>query len=172
MKIGVYVNTKHAKSNYKTECFNVRLFAGVEVVKDVLIKNGHDVGYCSEFNVNKFDIILVSITAQCDWYQFVGERERWPHGSYKVIIGGAGMLNVRPFLKWFDVCIWGRAESVISEVVDNIDSCHGMAGCVAESKKFNPNEIYRIKQAACLYPDIIKIGDHIQSKSSSGAKNQ
>ena len=164
MKIAIYVNSKFAKANYKKESYNMRLFAGVEIVKDVLERGGFTVYYCSEQNVNKFDIILVSITAQCDWYQYIQERERWPAGGYKVVVGGAGLLNVRPFLKWFDVCVWGRAENIILKVVKNIDSCHGFNDCVAESIKFSTNEKYIINQTCEPYKHKIKIGQNTRKE--------
>jgi hypothetical protein len=166
MKIAIYVQSSHAKANYKQESYNVRLFAGVEVVADVLRRAGYNVGYCSEYTANKFDAILVSITAQCDWYAYIAERERWPKGGYKVIVGGAGMLNVRPFLPWFDVCVWGRGEDVILEVVENINSCHGLHGCVAEAKKFNSRESYRIHQAQAPYPHAITIGQNTKKEQA------
>jgi hypothetical protein len=164
MKIGIYVQSCYAKANYKQESFNIRLFAGIEVVADTLRRGGHETGYCSEHNVDKFDVVLVTITAQCDWFSFIAERERWPVGKYKVVVGGAGMLNVRPFLPWFDVCVWGRAENIICGVVRNIDSCHLLGGCVAESKKFNPNEKYKINQADGVYPHEIGIGGHTKKE--------
>ncbi len=164
MKIGIYVQSHYAKANYKQESFNIRLFAGVEVVADALRRGGHDIRYCSEYNVNKFDIILISITAQCDWFSYISERERWPGGSYKVIVGGAGCLNIRPFLKWFDVCVWGRGEDIICNVVDNIDSCHGLQGCVAESQKFKASKSYNIHQAGGVYLHKIKIGNHTKKE--------
>jgi len=43
MKIGAYVNTKNAKSNYAKECFDVRMYAGLMVVIDILERAGHKV---------------------------------------------------------------------------------------------------------------------------------
>jgi len=166
MKIGIYIQQKYAKANYSSESFGVRLFAGVEVVADVLRRSGLEVGYCMSGTVSRFDIILVSITAQCDWFAYIREREKWPRGNYKVIVGGAGVLNVRPFLPWFDVCVWGRAEDVIVDVVNNIDSCHGLGGCVAQSSRFSPCDTYTIRQAGRVYPHEIKIGEHTRKEQS------
>ena len=160
MRAAIYIQRQYAKANYKTESFGVRLFAGVEVVADALRRGGVDVGYCTMDTVSRYDIILVSITAQCDWWPYIAERELWPKGKYRVIVGGAGVLNVRPFLRWFDVCVWGRAEGVIMDVVRNIDDCHGMHGCVAMSSRFSSAEHYQIMQASEPYPYEIEIGEH------------
>jgi len=98
LKIANYVHTKHAKENYKNECFNSRSFAGLLMISDALERSGYSINFASKNTVDQYDIILVSITSDCDWWAYISERLLWPKGNYKVIIGGAGVLNVRPFL--------------------------------------------------------------------------
>lgn len=43
MKIGIYVINKNAKTAYKKECFDIRINAGLLVVKDILNRKGYDV---------------------------------------------------------------------------------------------------------------------------------
>lgn len=64
MKIGIYVINKNAKTAYKKECFDIRINAGLLVVKDILNRKGYDVEYCSKANVHNFDIVLFNFTSE------------------------------------------------------------------------------------------------------------
>ena len=111
MKIAVYVLNKNAKQTYKKECFNVRLNAGISIVMDILRRQGYVVDFCSSANVHNYDVVLFAVTSDCDWWTFIAERVKWQKGNYKVVVGGAGVLNVRPFLPYVDYFVlytWQR----------------------------------------------------------------
>lgn len=158
MKICAYVQDKYSKQTYKNESFNTRLFAGLEVVIDILKKAGYTVEYAGKATVHKYDVVLMSITSDCDWWQFVAERTRWVKGNYKVCVGGQGVLNVRPFLNWVDYFMLGRAEGEVDELIkalakgDDYESRY-----VINSKTFDINKDYYIKQTNCIYPYNIKL---------------
>lgn len=160
MKIGIYVINKNAKTAYKKECFDIRINAGLLVVKDILNRKGYDVEYCSKANVHNFDIVLFNFTSDCDFYPFIAERVQWRKGNYKVIAGGAGVLNVRPFLPFVDYFVLGRAENVIDELIDNL-SKHGEyeGKSIVNSKTFSPDKKYYINQVDELYPHDIQLGN-------------
>ena len=144
--------TKHAKQTYKNESFNTRLFAGLAVVTDILKRNNYDVTYAGIATVHNNDIVLVSITSDCDWWEFIAERIKWKNGNYKVIVGGAGILNVRPFLNYADYFVLGRAEGIIYELINAIDkNIHYDNKSVIESVKFNVNNDYYINQVDDIY---------------------
>ncbi len=163
MKIGVYVQTKYSLQTYSSESFSVRLFAGVGIIADELKKHGKDVSYCGVATVNKYDIILISITAAIDWYSFIQERIKWPKGDYKVIVGGAGVLNVRPFLEHFDYAVFGRGEDVINDLVDNIDGFEHESVCKASD--FSTKKRYKVAQATRLLGPLL-IGDNTRKKQT------
>jgi len=138
----------HPQGNY-----NVQQWFGVEMVRDVLQRAGIEVGYCSAATVARHRVVLVSITAARDWYRFVRERETWPSGGYKVIVGGFGVLNVRPFLDSFDIAWFGRAEDHIVALVRatlNGERWEHPSACYAE--EFDCEKTYRIAQATRPYP--------------------
>lgn len=151
MKVGIYVNTKYAKQNYKNESYNIRLFWGLEMIRDVLKHHKEfSVGYCTKDTVKDFDVVLVSITANCDWYPFIAEQREWVCRP-RVIVGGAGVLNVRGVLPFADQFVLGRAEDMI------VDLLLGNIGeNVIDSKSFSMDKKYTIKQASQLYPNEIK----------------
>lgn len=158
MKICAYVQTEYAKQTYSKESFNVRLFAGMAVTIDILKRAGHEVSYAGIATVHNFDVVLVSMTSDCDWWNFIKERTQWQNNNCKVIIGGQGVLNVRPFLPFADYFVLGRAEGIIAELVTAIDKGTEVESqSVIESTKFNINSFYAINQTNKIYPYDIKL---------------
>jgi len=159
MKICAYVQDSYAKANYKNECMETRKFAGLRVIIDCLERNGHTVEYAGSATVHTYDVVLVSLTSDCDWWTFVNERSGWRPGNYKVIIGGAGVLHVAPFLRWGDYFVIGRGENIIVPLIEAIKAGddYGHESVIA-SKTFSPDKIYRVAQSNCTYPHKIDMG--------------
>jgi len=95
------------------------------------------------------------LTSDCDWWTFIEDRVKWKKGNYKVIIGGAGLLNVRPFLPFADYFVLGRGEDIIIPLVEgNYDGEN-----VIDAKNFKIDNQYYIKQAEVPYPYEITLED-------------
>lgn len=153
MRIGTYILSKYAKQTYKKECFNVRTNAGIAVVIDILRKAGYEVEWCSSANVHKYDVVLFSMTSDCDWWEFIAERIKWAKGNYKVVVGGAGVLNVRPFLPYVDYFVLGRAENVIDKLIIALDKYGEYESeNIINSKTFDVGKTYYINQVEEIYP--------------------
>lgn len=160
MKICAYVQESYAKSAYKNECMDRRQFAGLHVIIDSLKRAGINVDYAGISNVNKYDIILVSLTSDCDWWSFIKERMQWQKGEYKVLIGGAGVLHVAPFLQWFDVAIFGRGENLIVPLVSEIERGNRFHDdSIMWSDEFDINRVWRIAQVDKPYSNIVKLSN-------------
>ncbi len=158
MKICAYVPNAHAKENYAKESFNVRQYAGLAVVVDIVRRAGYAVDYAGPATVHEYDVVLVSITSDCDWWPFMAERSRWRKGNYKVIAGGPGVLNVRPFLPWVDYFCLGRAEGVIDKLIRGLDGQSVDAGpSVVVSADFSIDKQYRIHQVDEPYPHELRL---------------
>jgi radical SAM superfamily enzyme YgiQ (UPF0313 family) len=131
------------------------------MVGDALARAGHAVGYADRSTVQNFDLILVSITSDCDWWTYIAERSRWVKGAYIVVVGGAGVLNVRPFLKWGDVFVLGRGEKIIPELADQWGA-HSFPDhpSVIYPPTFDAeNQSYWIAQSPELYPHPVPFGE-------------
>ena len=76
IKICAYVQEQYAKQNYKNECLDTRQFVGLRVVIDCLERAGYAVDYAGIASVHKYDIVLVSLTSDCDWWPYITERLR------------------------------------------------------------------------------------------------
>ena len=159
MKICAYVQEAYAKVNYKNECMETRQFVGLRVIVDCLERAGYEVEYAGAATVHNYDVVLVSLTSDCDWWSFIAERTKWQSGNYKVVIGGAGLLHITPFLPFGDFFIFGRGEDLIVPLVRGIERDGGWEHeSVAYSKTFSPDRIYKIAQVSKPYPHKKPIG--------------
>lgn len=161
MRICAYVQEVYAKANYKRECFDTRQFVGMRVIIDCLERAGYTVEFAGRSTVHQYDIVLVSLTSDCDWWPYIRERLRWQRGGYKVLVGGAGVLHVAPFLRWFYAAMFGRGEDLIVPLVQSIE--HGERfehESVCYSDDFRYDRIYRLAQAVRPYPYQLRLSSN------------
>lgn len=153
MKICAYVQESFAKPTYRNECLDSRQFVGLRVVIDALSRAGYAVDWAGSATVHRYDLVLVSITSDCDWWSFIIERLRWQPGNYKVIIGGAGVLHVSPFLPSGDFFSLGRGEWSIVNLVRRLDGKDGeQDSSIIEASSFSPDRQYQVRQTSQPYP--------------------
>ncbi|HOE37286.1 MAG TPA: hypothetical protein PLT12_07220 [Kiritimatiellia bacterium] len=165
MKICAYVQGAYAKQNYANECMDTRQFVGLRVIIDVLERAGRKVEYAGSATVHEYECVLVSLTSDCDWWTFISERVKWRAGKYKVIVGGAGVLNVRPFLEFADYFVLGRGEGVIIPLLDEIETGNRCGiDSVVRSCEFSENASYSIAQAVEPYPHEIRLSENRKFK--------
>lgn len=158
MKICAYVQESYAKTAYKNECMDRRQFVGLRVVMDALERAGYPIEWAGIATVHQYDVVLVSITSDCDWWPFIQERIRWQKGEYRVIIGGAGVLHVAPFLPFGDYFSLGRGEDSIPNLVRRLDGLDGEDDdSIIEAASFDPDQIYHIRQTERPYPHQIPL---------------
>lgn len=161
MKICAYVQEAYSKANYKNECMDTRQFVGLRVVIDCLERAGYSVDYAGIATVHKYDIVLVSLTADCDWWTFISERLRWRKGDYKVLVGGAGVLHISPFLPWFYAAMFGRGENLIVPLVRGIETENRWENeSVLYADTFSEDKTYRLAQVDLQYPHPIKLSEN------------
>lgn len=153
MRICAYVQQQYAKANYANECMDTRRFVGLRVIIDALERAGYPVEWAGLATVHTYDVVLVSLTSDCDWWPFIAERSRWQPGRYRVIIGGAGVLHVAPFLPFGDYFSLGRGERSVVELVRGLDGKSAdVDDSIVVSAQFSPEQAYHIRQAEAPYP--------------------
>lgn len=158
MRICAYVQEAYSKANYQNECMDTRQFVGLRVVIDCLERAGYSVEYAGLATVHQYDVVLVSLTADCDWWTFISERQRWRKGGYKVLVGGAGVLHVAPFLPWFYAAMLGRGENLIVPLIQGIEAGDRWESeSVLYSDTFSEDKTYRLAQVDLQYPHPIKL---------------
>ncbi len=157
MNIAAYVCKKYAKETYTTECHDVRAWPGFEIVLDAIRRRGYDYEYAGAATVHEYDVVLISITSDCDWWPYLREMRTW-RGRPLIIAGGAGVLNVRPFLPYVDCFVLGRGEDVLPAILDAHKAGNRDEGAsVIWSDSFDMSHRYEIKQTDRPYPHQIAL---------------
>lgn len=161
MKICAYVQGEYAKSNYKNECLDTRQFVGLRVVIDALERAGYSVEWAGMATVHQYDVVLVSLTADCDWWSFIAERTQWRPGNYKVIVGGAGVLHIVPFIPFADYFSLGRGENTMVQLIRALDGQSvDIPDSVVESRSFSYDRTYHIEQVNACYEHRVALADN------------
>ena len=168
MRICAYVQGGYAKPAYKNENFNTRQWVGLSVIVDSLRRAGYEVEYAGAATVHEYDWVLVSITSDCDWWSFIAERVQWQAGSYKVIVGGAGVLNVRPFLPYADYFSLGRGETTVPALIGG----EMLDDSIIDSRTFSPDAIYHIRQEMCYGEDVTLTNGRTFRETSQGCPHK
>ena len=152
MKICAYVQARYAKETYRNECMDTRQFVGLRVVIDCLERAGYQVDYAGAATVHRYDVVLVSLTSDCDWWNYIAERLTWQRGNYRVLVGGAGVLHVSPFLPFFYAAMLGRGENLIVPLVRSIEKGdRWLSPSVIYADTFSPDDRYTIAQVDVQY---------------------
>ena len=165
-RIGIYVRSLdfRVRKSTKQTHYNTYQWIGIEIIRDVLIRNGYEPEYCSPATVKDFDIILVSITGVNDWYGFIRERSMWPEGKYTVVVGGPGVTNVRPVLEHADIFVFGRGEDIIVPLIRHIMKSEHMTmvpkdihPSICYANTFSIEKEYSYQQPVAPYPHEITL---------------
>lgn len=160
MKICAFVQTKFYKRTYKKDSLDHRQFAGLKIIIDVLERAGFDVDFATSRTVHEYDVVLVSLTSDSDWYSYIQERQTWRPGQYTTVVGGAGVMNIRPFLDYGDYFVFGRGEDIVLDLIASIDSGAIFEhDSVAHKSNFDVERIYCVAQASRSYPHVVKIDE-------------
>jgi hypothetical protein len=173
MRIGRYITKANAKECYSNECNDVRAWPGFNVVLDSMVRNGYEYEPCCEDTVHEYDVVLYSITGACDWWQIIKERLSWRKGNYTSIIGGPGVLNVMPFLRFFDCFVFGRGELLILDILKEMkNGDRYIHESLCWSKDFNINNKYVINQTGIYDNDVMLDSGTKYHECSIGCENK
>lgn len=160
-KIAIYVRTSHFRRNSVKNPANYNLYQwiGIEMIRDVLIRAGYEIGYCSSATVHEYDIILVSMVSISDWYGFIRERQSWKsNGRRTVIVGGPGAANPQSVLEHTDIFVFGRGENIIIPLIEAIkreDKFDHESVCY--SAEFSMSKRYKYAQSDGVYPHVVNL---------------
>ncbi len=185
MKVAAYVMQTYAKAGrvgtrvgaknrVKRDSHDRRAWPGFEMVLDAVRRSGRAPEYAGMATVHQFDVALVSITSDCDWWPYVAERCAWKSKPSLVIAGGAGVLNVRPYLRHVDCFVMGRGEVLVPAILDAHENGERFTSpSVIWSDSFDVGSTYKIMQADGPYPhDFLLTNGKVFSEKSIGCPNR
>lgn len=101
---------------------NEAITIGALVIKAELEANGYVVDICTYEQAHKYELVLVSMTSTLDIYEFYKSMKSagWQNRKFKTLLGGFGCQNPFALEDFIDWAFFGRAEGIITEVVENI----------------------------------------------------
>jgi len=118
-RVGVLVFTKKIKerSTRKLTFFDSFVYCGLNSLL-LELKDEYEIGYCDAAGIDNWDFVLVPIHSHHDVVNLMANlRGKEKHKS-KVVVGGAGLINIRPFKHLIDVAVFGRAEGRIKSILN------------------------------------------------------
>jgi len=120
-KVGVLVFTDLVKKRAKRESthFDSLKYLGIKAVMKEIDRKKHTVDFISALDLNDCDYVLVPIHSYQDIHNLV--RAVSPYKKKrkaKIIVGGQGVVNVKAYLDYIDIAVFGRAEGQINEILE------------------------------------------------------
>jgi radical SAM superfamily enzyme YgiQ (UPF0313 family) len=101
---------------------NEAITIGALVVQAELQANGYAVDICTYEQAHKYELVLVSMTSTWDIYEFYKSMKKagWQNRKFKALLGGFGCQNPFALDDFIDWAFFGRAEGIITDVVEKI----------------------------------------------------
>lgn len=120
VKIGILVLTDKIKDRMtrKNNFFDSLEYAGFKRIINDIDKTKYDYEYCSSYNVNSFEFVLVSLISYFDIFNFISQFKD-KKITTKIIIGGAAVCNIHPLKKYIWAACFGRGETLINKIFES-----------------------------------------------------
>jgi len=118
-KIGVLIlHKKTDRGKSKTKSFDDLLYLGLKIILEDL-KQEYE--YISFVNIKDYDFVLVSLTSVMDVENIICTLGKADKGKCKIIVGGSGCINIRSYIGYIDIAVFGRADNQINEIIDGAE---------------------------------------------------
>jgi hypothetical protein len=117
-RVGVLVFTQKIKerSTRKFSFFDSFVYCGLNSLL-LELQNEYEIGYCDAENIDHWDFVLVPIHSHYDVVNLMAHLRGKERHKCKVVVGGTGLVNIRPFKHLIDVAVFGRAEGRIASIL-------------------------------------------------------
>lgn len=105
---------------------NEAITIGALVIKAELEANGYAIDICTYEQAHHYHLVLVSMTSTWDIYEFYRSMKKagWSNRKFIALMGGFGCQNPFALRQFVDYAFFGRAEGIITGVVETILSGH------------------------------------------------
>lgn len=119
-RVGVLVFSKHVKcrATRKNLYFDSFKYLGINAVIKEIDRKKHSVSFVSNLQVNDMDFVLVPLHSYRDAMNLMANLKGIKRNGVKIILGGQGLLNVKTYLDYLDIAVFGRAEGQINEILE------------------------------------------------------
>jgi radical SAM superfamily enzyme YgiQ (UPF0313 family) len=123
-RIGVLVFTDHVKKRAKRVGlhFDSFKYLGIRAVLKEIDREKHSVEFISSSDLNNYDFVLVPLHSFQEVFNLVkAVRPFKKKRKAKIVIGGQGVINVKAYLDYFDIAVFGRAEGQINGILEGAE---------------------------------------------------
>jgi radical SAM superfamily enzyme YgiQ (UPF0313 family) len=151
MKIGLLVlESALPAPERKSSFFDGFSYTGFRrIIRDTQKK--YTTEYCHISNIHKYDFVLLSLISNRDIESLIFNFEKYKPDkkNCKIVVGGAGVSNIRLFSKYIDIACFGRGENQILDILEGKESEN------VWYKENDPNfeKTYRFRQAQEIVED-------------------
>lgn len=113
-KIGIYIAKDHLWFKaYKEDS----LPFGLKAIISELDSSMYEVAYCDQFTVNKYDFVFYSVNSTIDYLILIRDFYNLKQKKFKLVIGGADLINIHLLKDIADIAVIGRAEGQINHIL-------------------------------------------------------
>lgn len=111
-KIGVLVFTQKIKKRgtIHDSSFDGEKNRGINYIVSQINKTENDIKYISYKDINTVDVVLVSLTSHFDIFNLIYELSQIKTIKSKIMVGGHGCFNIKPFIDIIDIACFGRCD--------------------------------------------------------------
>lgn len=119
-RVGILVFSKLVKcrATRKNVFFDSFKYLGINAIAKEIDRKKHSVRFISPLQLKDIDFALVPLHSYRDAMNLIKNVKGIPRNGAKIIVGGQGLLNVRSYLDYFDLAVFGRAEGQINEILE------------------------------------------------------
>lgn len=121
-KIGILIFSKKIsrRESAKRQFFDALPYVGLRHIISEIDLSQHSIDFCDASNLNDYDYALYSLISPLDQKNIIYNL-RWikNRSKVKVIVGGAGLTNIRLISNLIDIAVFGRAEGQINDIISD-----------------------------------------------------
>lgn len=97
--------------------FDAEKYYGFNHIISEIDRKENEVSYCSWKSIAEYDYVLVSLSSYYDVYNLMANLMTAQKGNAKIIVGGAGVTNIRLYKDLIDFAVFRRGEGLINDIL-------------------------------------------------------
>jgi len=147
IKIGIYIAKDHLWfKTYKEDS----LPFGLKAILSELDLSRYEASFCNIDSVNNFDFVFYSVNSTIDYLVLIRDFYAMKSRKFKLVLGGADLINLHLLREITDIAVVGRAEGQINQVLNGVPFSN-----VWTKEDYNLQKKYEVRQPQYL----LKVGN-------------
>lgn len=115
IKVGIYISRDHLWfKTYKADS----LPFGLKAVVSELDSSKYSISICDKDSAHNFDFVFYSVNSFVDYLVLIRDFRSKVKRRYKLVVGGASLINLHLLRDVVDIAVVGRAEGQINDILE------------------------------------------------------